>query len=143
MGGSKPGGVPLSNNPGLTEAGSGQAGTMPMASRGDHTHPRLSATANGTLNASGEATITFTRSFANKPSVIITYVEAADNQPLVFKVKTWTQSGATYTGCVIKAYRSQTIPTNLATLLLGGVFNLFSGSASGVEYNLIAIAPSS
>lgn len=142
MGGSRPGGVPLSNNPGLTEAGAGQAGTMPMASRGDHTHPRLSATANGTLNGSGEATVTFTRSFPGKPAVIITYVEASEGQPLVFKVKSWVQAGGTYTGCVIKAYRSQTVPQNLATLLLGGVFNLFAGSASGVEYNLIAIQPS-
>lgn len=43
---------------------------------------------------------------------------------------------------MIKGYRAQAIPTNLVTLLLGGVFNLFNGSAAGVEYSLIAVQSS-
>lgn len=135
--------VPLANSAPTAEAVSASPGSMDMASRADHTHPRLTATATGTLNASGEATITFTRSFASKPAVTVLYVEATDNQPVVFKVKSWTMTGGNYTGCVIKGYRSQTIPQNLATLLLGAIFNLFAGSASGVEYSMIALAPSS
>jgi hypothetical protein len=60
------------------------------------------------------------------------------------KIKSWLGadrlayvSGA-YGGCVIKGYRSQMIPTNLVLLLLGGLFNLFAGAASGVEYSATA-----
>ena len=134
----------LSNMPPIGEAGVPLAGVMEEASRGDHRHPRLSATATGTLNGSGEATITFTRTFAAKPAFNCNYVEAADAQPVAFKVKTWTQDGGgNYTGCVIKGYRSQVVPTNLVTVLLGGVFNLFAGNANGVEYSFIAIQQSS
>jgi hypothetical protein len=71
------------------------------------------------------------------------YAEAADGQPVVFKVKTWTTDGnGNYIGCVIKGYRAQAVPQNLVSLLLGGVFNLFAGSASGVEFSLIAVQAS-
>lgn len=136
-------GALLSNTMPSPEATAASAGSMDQASRADHTHPRRSSTATGTLNSSGEATITFTQTFAAKPAVTVLYVEGADNQPIVFKVKSWTMVSGQYTGCVIKGYRAQAIPTNLVSLLLGGVFNLFAGSASGVEYALIAIAPSS
>lgn len=127
----------------LSETTSPTAGAMNVATRSDHQHPRLTATANGTLNSQGEATIVFTRTFASKPSVELNYVEAADNQPVVLKIKSWTMSGSDYTGCVIKGYRSQTIPQNLVSLLLGGVVNLFQGSVTGVEYSMIAIQSSS
>lgn len=133
----------LADTPPMGEAGTPQAGTGAKATRQDHRHPRLSSTASGTLNASGEATIVFTREFTAKPSVIVTLVEATEGQPVTFKVKSWTMTGANYTGCVIKGYRAQTIPTNLVTLLLGGVFNLFAGSVTGAEFTLIAIQPSS
>lgn len=134
--------TPFADTPPLAEGGSAAAGGMSMATRADHQHPRLTATANGTLNASGEATITFSRIFPSKPSVIITLVESPDNQPVVFKVKSWTTNGSDYTGCTIKGYRSQTIPQNLVTLLLGSVFNLFAGSVAGAEYSLIAVQAS-
>lgn len=134
--------TPLANANPLAEGLTPGAGAAGAASRMDHVHPRLTATASGVLNASGEDTIVFTRTFTSKPGLTITYAETADNQPVVFKVKSWTTSGSDYTGCVIKAYRSQAIPTNLVTLLLGGVFNLFAASASGVEYSLIAVQPS-
>lgn len=136
--------IPLANTAPLAEAGAAVAGAMDQATRADHVHPRLTATATGVLNASGEATITFTREFPTKPGLTITYAETADNQPVVFKLKTWTQDGSLkYTGCVIKGYRSQSIPTNLVTLLVGGVFNLFAASATGVEFSLIAVQSSS
>lgn len=127
----------------LSEAGSPNSGTDIRLSRTDHVHPRLTSTSSGVLGANGEASITFTRTFANKPAVVMTYVEAADGQPVVIKVKSWTQDAQNnYTGCVIKGYRSSTIPTNLVTLLLGGVFNIFAGSVTGVEYSLTALAKS-
>lgn len=130
------------------EATTASAGTIAQAARPDHVHPRLTSATSGVLNASGEATVNFTRSFASKPSVTLTYAEAADGQPVVFKVKSWLGVGGTawvsgdYTGCVIKGYRAQSIPTNLVTLLLGGVFNLFAASASGVDYSIIAVQAS-
>lgn len=136
--------TPLADTFPQPEAGSAQVGIMPTASRADHEHPRLSSANSGALNASGEATITFTRTFATMPSMVFTYIEAADGQPVVMKVKFWVQDGSNnYTGCVVKGYRSQTIPTNLVTLLLGGVFNLFNGSASGVSFTCIALQTSS
>lgn len=133
----------LSSSAPMPEANSPAAGTGTQASRNDHTHPRLTSTATGTLNSSGEATITFTRVFSAKPAVTIILVESADNQPVIFKVKTWTQNAQNeYTGCVIKGYRSQTIPQNLVSLLLGAVFNLFAGTTTGAEYSLIALQQS-
>lgn len=136
--------IPLADANPIAESTTAKAGTMGAASRADHEHPRLTATATGVLNASGEATVTFTRTFPTKPGLTSMYAESADGQPVVFKVKTWTTDvNGNFTGCVIKGYRAQAIPANLVSLLLGGVFNLFAGSAAGVEYSLIAVQASS
>lgn len=135
--------IPLADANPIAEGRNASPGTMPAASRADHEHPRLTATATGVLNASGEATVVFTRVFPTKPGLTSMYAEAADGQPVVFKVKTWTQDAQNnYTGCVIKGYRAQSVPQNLVNLLLGGVFNLFAGSAAGVEFSLIAVQAS-
>ncbi len=142
------GSIPLSDLTPKSEAGTPTPGTAPMASREDHQHPRLTSATTGTLNASGEATVLFTRTFAVKPSVTLLYAEAADGQPIILKVKSWLNpQGAAwvsgdYGGCIIKGYRSQAVPQNLATLLLGAVFNIFAGSAAGVEYSAIAVQTS-
>ena len=60
----------------------------------------------------------------------------------IFKVQSWTQDGGNYTGAVIKVWRAQTIPTNLVSLLLGGVFNLFASSVVGTQFSVIAVARS-
>lgn len=138
-----------SDAPPNAEAKVAAAGQAPAVSREDHQHPRLTSSTTGVLNASGEATVTFTRTFAVKPSWTIEYEEAADNPPVIFKVKSWLGTGGTawvsgdYTGCIIKGYRCTTIPTNLVTLLLGGVYSLFNGSANGVQYSAIIVASSS
>jgi hypothetical protein len=136
------GAAPLSDNMPITES-SGAPGGAGTASRGDHTHPRLSSATSGTLNASGEATITFTRSFAVMPCIDFTYIESADNPPIVFKVKIWVQDGGSnYIGCIAKGYRGQVIPQNLVSLLVGAVFNVFGGSATGIPFTCIALQPS-
>lgn len=135
--------TPLSSTAPNPEATSATAGAGQAASRDDHMHPRLTSATNGTLNASNEATIVFTRSFSAMPSIDFTYIESADNPPVMFKVKQWTQDGnGNYTGCVCKGYRGQVIPQNLATLLLSAVFNPFSGSATGVQFTCIALQQS-
>lgn len=133
-------------------------GTMPKASRGDHVHERLTSTASGTLGASGEATITFTRTFAVKPAVAILLVEATDGMPVSFKVKSWVITGGLYTGCIIKGQRLTLLPVlqplNVGALLTGVItgingiqsqltgFNVANGNAVGAEYSFIAIQPS-
>lgn len=135
------------------------AGMMTKASRGDHVHPRLSATASGVLGAAGEATVTFTRTFVVKPCVTVLLIESADGMPVVFKVKSWILTGGLYTGCVIKGYRSALLPTQtpmsggglaLAAVVTGlnGVtnaltnYNVFGGNAVGAEYSFLALQPS-
>lgn len=128
----------------LAEAKTPAPGTMGMVPHADHVHPRLTSATTGTLNASGEQTVVFTRTFAVKPSLVLTYVETADSQPVILKVKSWTVDGSNnYTGCVIRGYRAQAIPQNLVNLLLGAVFNLFTAtSAANVEFTAIAVASS-
>lgn len=144
-----------SNTP-LNEITSGSAGAQSTMSRGDHQHPRLSATANGTLDSNGEAVITFTRTFSLKPAVAILLIESSENMPIFFKVKSWTTSGTDYIGCIIKGYRGQSLPSlsvvsGILTAVITGVnaivsaltgFNVFNGVAAGAEYSFIAIQPS-
>lgn len=134
--------TPLSTMPPIVEANAPETGVGGMAARNDHRHERLTSTATGTLNGSAEATITFTRSFATKPSVVICYVESADNQPIICKVKSWTMSGSDYVGCVIKGYRLQQLPAVLTLLTQLLNFNVAGGTAVGAEYSFIAVASS-
>jgi len=130
----------------------------------DHQHPRLTSTTYATLAADGTATVTFTRTFTNKPGLVMTETDASGNQPLVCVVQSWiretmtpTPSGA-YIGAVIKGYRSTILPTlsplsplAVLTAVVTGVnaintalsnLNLFGGSASGASVSVIAVARS-
>lgn len=125
-------------------------GVASLASRVDHKHERLTSATVQTLNAQGEVAIAFTRLFAAKPTVTCTLYEAADNQPVIFKVKTWTQDGGgNYTGCTIKGYRSSILPSLSGVTLLTGLitaltnFNVFGASAAGAEFSCIALQVSS
>lgn len=130
----------------------------------DHQHPRLTSVVVGTVAAGNTATISFTRAFASEPG--IDYQElppsanttapdandtAANAQPTNCKVIAWTKgptaalpnaAASEYSGCTVRVWRAQTIPTNLTTLLLGGVFNLFAASVVGTRFSLIAVARS-
>lgn len=139
----------LTNIPPVAEGVAPVPGTGTMASRDDHMHPRLSSGTIATLGSNGEVAITFTRTFLTTPVVICTLIELADSQPVVFKVKSWTQDGqGAYTGCVIKGYRSTTLPamggvalvTGLVTLLSS--LNIFGGTTSGAQFCCFAIQPS-
>lgn len=141
------------------EATAGGAGTNQnkFAQEG-HAHPRLTSTTYVTLAADNTATVTFTRTFASKPGVVMTEVDASGTQPLVCVVQSFVMSSGVYTGCVIKGYRSQPLPAqaslnplailsavtsglnNLIASLTG--FNVFGGTASGASVSCIAIARS-
>lgn len=145
------------------------ANTAPMAERAtasvgaqtarfaleDHQHPRLTSVTTGSIASGNTAVVAFTRSFSAEPG--IDYIElpptpttttpvagdlAATAQPTACKVVAWTMDGVNYTGCTIRVFKSQTIPQNLVTLLLGAVFNLFGASVVGTRFSLIAIARS-
>lgn len=139
----------LSNTAPTPEATAPAAGSGGMASRDDHKHPRLSSASVSMLNASGEAAMTFSRSFTAMPAVMCLLIEAADSQPVVFKVKTWTQDAQNnYTGCTIKGSRSSILPALSGILLIGPLisslanFNVFGGSAAGAQFCCVAIQPS-
>lgn len=139
----------LGSNSPIAEVRTAAAGVGNAASRWDHAHPRLTSATVGTLDASNEAVITFTRSFSLVPCMDFTYIEATDNPPLVFKVKSWTQDGSNnYIGCVTKAYRGQILPSLSGIIIIGPLisalsqFNIFGGSASGIPFTCIALQQS-
>lgn len=135
-----------------------------MIPRDTHQHERLTSVVVGTVAAGNTATIQFTRAFASEPG--IDYQElpptantvnpdaadvAANAQPSNCKVIAWTKgptallpaaAAGDYTGCTVRIWKAQTIPTNLVTLLLGGVFNLFAAGVVGTRFSLIAVARS-
>lgn len=130
----------LSTNTPMNETNAGAAGSGLKATKEGHSHPRVTSVHTGTLNSSGEADFVFTRTFDQKPGWDIGYEESANGQPVILKIVSWTQDGnGNYTGCKVKGYRGQTIPQNLATLLLGAVFNVFGGSVTGLTVSLIVI----
>lgn len=111
-----------------------------------HQHPRLTSTTYATVASGSTVTVTFTRSFANKPGMVMTEIEGdatASAQPSTFKVLSWVQDGGgLYTGAVIKVWRAQVVPQNLATLLLSAVYTIFGAAVVGTQFACIAIARS-
>jgi hypothetical protein len=59
----------LSNGAPPPEANTPAPGTGGMAARDDHKHPRLSSATVQSLDANGEAVVSFTRAFAAMPAV--------------------------------------------------------------------------
>lgn len=112
----------------------------------DHQHPRLTSSTEHVVTTGSTVAITFTRTFVNKPSPVFTEIEgdtSAAAQPAIFKMQSWTTDGnGAYTGGIAKVWRSQTVPQNLITLLLGAVFNLFTASVVGTKFTCIAVARS-
>lgn len=136
----------LSDQMPMSEAVAGMPGNAGLASRANHAHARLTSATVQSLNSSGEATITFTRTFPSKPAMACLLHETADAQPVSFKVKSFTQDDkGNYVGCTVKGYRSALLPTLSGIALLTGLvnalasFNVFSGNASGAEFSCIAL----
>lgn len=135
--------LPFSDATPMAETRLGTPGAAPKAVREGHEHPRLtSATTDHVLDANGEATITFTRSFAVKPAVTYMLDEAADLGAVLIKVKTWTIVGGQYTGCVVKGYRARTLPATLTLLTALINFDVFAGVTTGAVFTFIALQKS-
>lgn len=124
-----------------------------------HSHPRLTSTTTAVLDSNGQATIMFTRTFANQPGVVLTEVNAgASNQPLVLVAQSFIMTGPLFSGVNIKGYRSQPLPNqnqitvaSLLTSVISGVnaiassltgYNVFGGTAAGAQVSVVAIARS-
>lgn len=126
-----------------SEVTSGTPGTQDKASRGNHRHPRLTSAVWGVTNASGEVTFNFTRVFTTKPTVDLSYEELADNQPCIFKVKSWLTNGnGEYTGLVAKGYRLQTLPSTILSLTALVSFSVSINAPAGINVSCIALQQS-
>ena len=136
--------IALSDIPPDPEALTPAAGQMPLASRGDHVHPRLtSSQASLVLGSNGSLAVTFSRTFATKPAIVLTPVQSAvSTTPVMLEIQSFTQTGGVYTGCVVRGYRGQSLPAVIALLGTLVNFNVFGASAAGVEFTLIAVQSS-
>lgn len=115
-------------------------GSQSKASRGDHQHPRLTSASWGVTDANGEVTFTFTRSFAAKPTIDLSYEEATNNQPCIFKVKSWvTNANGEYIGMVAKGYRLQTLPSTITLLGSLASFSVTVNAPAGINVSCIAV----
>jgi len=130
----------------LSEAKAAAAGSMNMAPRADHQHPRLTSAQIATLDNMGTQTVTFTRTFDTEPAISIIAVENDTKSPPDFKVKTFAvDANGKYTGCTVYATRARPLPAlNAITDLLGGVVGKLTGfmpnePAAGVRFSIIAL----
>ena len=118
----------------VQEAASPTPGVTGKVSDSGHAHPRLTSVHAGvTLDANGEATVTFNQAFQNEPAVDITGVKNG-TMPTAFEY-TLIQSNGLYTGCTVKGYKSQVVVVGV----LGVNVNAFGGNPLGVKCSVIAI----
>lgn len=127
----------LSDATPVAEAKTATAGQMPMASRGDHTHPRLTSAANVTLDANGYATITFTRTFASEPVLVFGSLGTGTGPVPDFRGEL-IQTGNVYTGVIVYGQRNRALPSitpvNTGLLVIGTLItglNTIFASISG------------
>jgi hypothetical protein len=99
----------LADSSPTAEAKSPAAGSMDTASRGDHTHPRLTSAANVTLDANGYATITFTRTFATEPVLVFGSL-GSGTEPVPDFRGNFIQTNGVYTGVTIYGQRARAMP---------------------------------
>lgn len=158
--------VPVpSTAPPPAEAVTAAPGAMSPYARGDHVHPRLTSSTGNTaaaptshvIGSSGTATIAFTRSFTLPPAPVFTEVPPASSsmsaQPAIFRVESWTVSAGLYTGCTVRCWRTQTLPTLLTvtgilTAVITGInaivsaltgFNPFGAPSTGTAFTCLAV----
>ncbi|MGX5775447.1 hypothetical protein [Methylorubrum zatmanii] len=133
--------VPAAANATPPETGTkGAAGTKPEYARADHTHEVRARRKRVALGTDGTAKWVFDKPFGTKPIIVCSPEDDGGLPVVCVSVKgSWTQdANGLWTGVTVKGVRAQNIPQNLVNLLLGGVFNLFAGTASGVTVGLTA-----
>lgn len=141
------------------EGGAAALGAAKQIPYADHQHPRLTATARGTLDANGDATVTFTQVFDVEPAVTVISIgaKAAGKTVPDFDVTFVTDANGKFTGCTIYGRRARALPQQqpvsvLAVLtgVITGVNNLVTSltgydttePAAGAGFSLIAVKTS-
>lgn len=132
-----------------------------------HRHPRLTSTTGNrqgalthVIGSNGTATIGFTRTFSAPPGTVFTEVPpitgTMSGMPASFRVENWVLTDGLYTGCVVRCWRGQTLPTlstvsGILTVVISGVntivsrltgFNPFGAASQGTSFSCIAVARS-
>ena len=123
------------------EAGTPALGSTKQIPYADHQHPRLTATARGTLDANGTASVTFTQVFDAEPAVTVLSVgaRAAGKSIPDFDVTLVQDANGKYVGCTVYARRTRVLPqqTQLNVLaVLSGVItgvNTLAAALSGYD----------
>lgn len=150
-------GITLADTVPKAEAKVAVPGAMEQASRGDHTHPRLTSATNVTLDANGYATIVFTRTFTTEPVLVFGALGTGTGPVPDFRGEL-VQTGALYTGVIVYGQRNRALPTlaavntGLLTIapLITGLNTLFASisgfapfeAAAGARVSVTAIQAS-
>jgi len=118
-----------------SEAGAPVVGTTDAITRPDHQHPRLTATARGTLDANGDATVVFTQVFDAEPAVTVISVgaKAAGWAVPDFDVTLVTNAQGKFTGCTVYGRRARRLPTQPLSASPIGVLAVLTTVISGVN----------
>lgn len=145
------------------EAGGPSLGSVPQIPYADHQHPRITATAKGTLDSNGLSTVVFTQVFDTEPAISIISIGARMSGTAVpdFDFTFSQDANGKYTGGTVYGRRARKLPnqplaaTPLAlTALLTGVIsglntlaNAITGydtteNAVGNQFSLIAVKAS-
>lgn len=128
----------LSNSVPLAEARTPTVGSMDTAPRADHQHPRLTSATNHTLDASGMATVVFTREFPTEPAITMNGLGSGTGPVPDFRADFILTNGK-WTGATVYGQRARSLPTiaplsaGLLTLVssLIGALNPILASLSG------------
>ncbi len=140
----------------MEEAASGAAGAQGKASRGDHAHKRLTSTAIVTLDANGQQTTMFSRTFTKEPGMTGLAIEDNANPVPRLKVRRWLRSdgttwvdgqGQAIAGVYLYGDRARALPALSGILLVGPLITALAGflpyePAAGAKFTLIALESS-
>ena len=134
--------IGFSDNSPSQEGSLPSAGSMLMASKGDHSHQRISVAVAGTFDSTGNAAVSFVRPFpaGTPPVTMFVYEEAANSQPIIIKRKSWiTDASGNYTGVNVQGYRMNTLPASLTLLTALVNFNVAGSIPVGVTFDCFSI----
>jgi len=121
------------------------AGTMPMAPRADHQHPRLTSASNHTLGSDGFVDVIFTRTFDQEPAIVCLALGSSD--PVPDFTATPVKTGDVWTGARIYGERKRALPLLTGLVLIGPVVTALAGfkpwePAAGARVSVIALQAS-
>lgn len=125
----------------------GAVGAVAAAAKEDHSHPRLTSATIVALDGGGVATVPFTRTFTARPVIGLAAINPV-GRVVALEVTGYTMAGPLFTGCTIRGVRQQLLPALSGILLIGPLigalsnFDIFGGSAAGIEVCVIALMPS-